>query len=145
METPRFTRPQQGRASRDGEYEYNHLISPVAASSATTSLGAWVRYITPSTTSGVDSNFSRDRAWNAHCNWRLPTLPGVICVNGLYLWLSVEPEYVSQFCGSLSACKIRSKVTCACNAPTAKITSNTRANIVVRLLFPLMTVGIHQV
>ena len=60
--TPRLTRPQHGRASRDGEYEYSHLISPVAASSATMSLGACVRYMVPSTTSGVVSNFSVERA-----------------------------------------------------------------------------------
>jgi hypothetical protein len=56
---------------------------PVAASSATTLLGASTVYMMPSTTSGVASNFSSDRACQTHCCWRFLTLAGVIWVNGV--------------------------------------------------------------
>ena len=80
---PRLTRPQHRRASGDGMYGYTQNTRPVAASSATTSFGACTVYMTPSTTSGVASNFSSERAWNTHCSSRFFTLSGVICVSGL--------------------------------------------------------------
>ena len=55
---PRLTRPQQTRASGESRGEYIQKSRPVAASSATTWFGASTVYITPSTTSGVASNFS---------------------------------------------------------------------------------------
>ena len=58
-------------------------MRPVAASSATRSFGAWTVYMMPSTTSGVVSNFSIDRAWKTHCSSRFLTLSGVICVSWL--------------------------------------------------------------
>ena len=48
------------------------------------SLGGWTVYMTPSTTSGVASNFSSERAWKIHCSSRFFTLSGVICVSGLW-------------------------------------------------------------
>ena len=42
------------------------------------SLGGWTVYMTPSTTSGVASNFSNERAWNTHLSSRFLTLSGVI-------------------------------------------------------------------
>jgi hypothetical protein len=74
----------------------------VAASSATTSFGACTVYITPSTTSGVASNFSSDRACHTHCCCRFFALSAVICVSGLKRWFISVPEYDSQFCGSRS-------------------------------------------
>jgi hypothetical protein len=47
------------------------------------SFGACTVYITPSTTSGVASNFSSERACQIHCSCRFLTLAGVICVSGL--------------------------------------------------------------
>ena len=65
-------------------YGYTQNTRPVAASSATMSLGGWTVYITPSTTSGVASNFSSERAWKIHCSSRFFTLSGAICVSGLW-------------------------------------------------------------
>ena len=85
--TPRFTRPQQGREAWSGVWEYVQKMRPVAASRATTSFGAWTVYITPSTTSGVASNFSSDRAWKIHWTSRFFTFSGVTCDSVLYRWL----------------------------------------------------------
>ena len=76
--TPRFTRPQHGRDSDDGLCSYRQKALPDLASSATTVLGASVRYMMPSTTSGVVSNFSSDWAWNTHCSSKSSTLPASI-------------------------------------------------------------------
>ena len=82
-----MTRPQQTRASGEMAAEYIQNIRPVAASRATTWFGGRTVYITPSTTSGVASNFSLAsagaRVWKTHCSSRFLTLAGVICVSGL--------------------------------------------------------------
>ena len=68
--SPRLMRPQHTRASGDRRGEYIQNSRPLAASSATTWFGASTVYITPSTTSGVASNFSAGsagaRVWNTH-------------------------------------------------------------------------------
>jgi hypothetical protein len=64
----------------------------VAASSATTLLGASTVYMTPSTTSGVASNFSSDLACQTHCCCRFLALAAVICVSGLKRWFISVPE-----------------------------------------------------
>ena len=53
--TPRFKRPQHGRACGDGLYEYVQNGRPVTASSAMMSFGGWTIYMMPSTTTGVTS------------------------------------------------------------------------------------------
>ena len=60
--TPRFTRPQHGLADRDGTCSKTQKMRPVLASRATTSFGAWVTYMIPSMTNGVEVKFSNDRA-----------------------------------------------------------------------------------
>ena len=47
------------------------------------SFGGSVTYITPSTTSGVDSSFSVESVWNTHFISRSPALAGVICFSEL--------------------------------------------------------------
>ena len=47
------------------------------------SLGACTVYMMPSTTSGVASNFSSERAWKTHFSSRFFTFCGVICASGL--------------------------------------------------------------
>ena len=51
--TPRDSLPQQFLAAGSGVYEYAQICLPVAAFNAITSLGLWIVYIVPSTTSGV--------------------------------------------------------------------------------------------
>src|ERR1043165_5484785 len=87
------------------------MVLPVAAFRATTSLGLWIVYIVPSTTSGVTSCFSKDLDWKTHFSSRSFAFAGVICVSCVWRWLMDEPEYVSQFCGSWFALRIRSKDT----------------------------------
>ncbi len=89
-------------------------------------------YMTPSTTSGVASNrvleLARLQLVDPRSS-RFLTFSGVICVSSLCRWLYTPPEYVSQFCGSCFACRIRSKVTCArsvCSEATTS-TSDQRA------------------
>ena len=68
------------------------MVLPVAASSAITSLGLWMVYMTPSTTSGVFSCLSSVRVWKTHLSVRSLALAGVICVSALWRWLIVPPE-----------------------------------------------------
>jgi hypothetical protein len=49
---------------KGGVYEYDHIVRPVAAASATTVLGGCTEYKMPFTTSGVASNFSY--VWACH-------------------------------------------------------------------------------
>src|SRR5690242_17041094 len=57
MGRPRFTLPQHRRADGDGWYGVDQISRPLTASTAMTSLGGCVKYIMPSATSGVASNF----------------------------------------------------------------------------------------
>src|SRR3954471_23729402 len=79
--------------------------------------GGCTVYMTPSTTSDVDSYFEPTsegaRDCRTHSSWRFFTFAGVIPVSGLCRWPLRLPEYVSQFCGSAFAFKSRSNVTCA--------------------------------
>src|SRR5262245_47400711 len=77
-----------------------------------TSLGRWVTYMMPSTTTGFDCQAPRTWLCRTHLDSRFVTLAGVICVSALYRWLSYVPLYVSQFSGSDEARRMRSNVTC---------------------------------
>jgi hypothetical protein len=66
------------RASAAFSYGKVQKMRPVAASSATTSFGACTVYITPSTTSGVASNFSSERACQTHSSFRFFAFAAVI-------------------------------------------------------------------
>ncbi len=73
-----------------------------------TSFGRCVRYITPSTTSGVVSQGPNTWFCIIHLISRFLALDASICRSGLYRWLMYVPEYVSQFCGSSAARRMRS-------------------------------------
>ena len=92
MPTPRLIRPQHGLASADGAYSWTQNTRPDRASSATTSLGAWLTYMMPSTTSGVAVKFSSDCAWKTHFSSRSPTFDGVIRSSRLWRVLAYDPE-----------------------------------------------------
>ena len=84
MATPRLTAPQQGRASGDGVYSYFQNTLPRFASSATTLLTGSVRYMMPSTTSGVAWNGSSELAWKIHASSSWSTFSGVIWSSVVY-------------------------------------------------------------
>ncbi len=66
---------------------------PVFASSATTSLIGWEKYITPSATRGVASQFCSDwSAWKTHFCSMFFTLSTVSWVSRLCRWLAYPPE-----------------------------------------------------
>jgi hypothetical protein len=83
--TPRLTTSQQALTAHSGGTfgSKDHNFSPVAAFTANTLLQAVVKYITPSTTSGVDSwprCASRSR-YHVRASW--PTLLSLTCLSGL--------------------------------------------------------------
>src|SRR5205814_816562 len=94
--------------------------------------GGCTVYMTPSTTSDVDSYFEPTsdgaRDCSTHSSWRFFTLAGVILVSGLCRCPLRLPEYVSQFCGSALAFRSRSKVTCALLV-AAKQDANSSAHV----------------
>ncbi len=98
------------------------------------SFGGWVMYITPSTTSGEDSSFSVESAWNTHFISRCFAFADVIWVSGLCRHPLYPPEYISQFCGSRSVRKRRSPVTCARSSAPARQTRTTPGTIPRRRL-----------
>src|SRR5689334_480427 len=93
------------------------------------SFGPEVRYMTPSTTSGVVWNVQVENVWYTHFISRFFALLGVMRLRRLYRWLSYPPEYINQFCGSLAAPTRRSVEICAsidCAAAIASAASTNR-------------------
>ncbi|MEZ5283973.1 MAG: hypothetical protein R2712_04015 [Vicinamibacterales bacterium] len=87
MARPRLLAPQQTLAASLGVWRYNQNSAPVLASTAITSLGRCVRYITPSTTSGFDCQAPNTWFWTTHFSSRPETLAGVMASSVLYRWL----------------------------------------------------------
>ena len=74
MAIPRFTCPQQTLVRSGSLCRYSQKGRPVRTSNAKASLGGCVTYMTPLTTSGVVSTFSRLLNWNAQSRRRRWTL-----------------------------------------------------------------------
>src|SRR6516162_1822603 len=105
---PRFTLPQQLKVRGGLRYSYIHSWRPVAASNAYIAFSGRVRYMIPSTTNGVVSNFSTCLPWNNHLTRRFFTLAVVIWFRGLKRQLLYVCEYISQLPGSSAALSKRS-------------------------------------
>jgi len=81
--TPRLFDPQQTRASGEGVCRYNQNTRPVFASTASTSFGRCVTYMTPSTTSGDDCHAPNTWLGRIHFISRFFTLVRSSCFSGL--------------------------------------------------------------
>src|SRR3954468_15554072 len=96
--TPRLTRgkPRFKTLGAIGRV-HSHNGFPLFKSSAATIVGPDVTYMTPLTTTGVDSTEPVPGGWYTHTGRSFDTLSAVICLSGENRCELYEPEYISHW------------------------------------------------